>query len=104
VFAGSRRRAYAMFFVVIAGVAVLYLCSPACRLGETGRVIERGDPWWLALALACTIASFGGYVAVFRGVFAGHASRLDWRASYQITMAGLAARGCSARAAPAASR
>jgi uncharacterized membrane protein YbhN (UPF0104 family) len=81
-----------MFFVVIVGVAVLYLLLPQLAgLGETWARIERGDPWWLALALACTIASFGGYVAVFRGVFAGRASRLDWRASYQITMAGLAA-------------
>jgi uncharacterized protein (TIRG00374 family) len=81
-----------MFLVVIVGVAVLYLLLPQLAgLGETWARIERGDPWWLALALACTIASFGGYVAVFRGVFAGRASRLDWRASYQITMAGLAA-------------
>ena len=35
---------------------------------------------------------FFGYVAMFRGIFlrAG-SSRIDWRASYQITMAGLAA-------------
>jgi hypothetical protein len=35
---------------------------------------------------------FFGYVAMFRGIFlrAGSA-RIDWRASYQITMAGLAA-------------
>ena len=35
---------------------------------------------------------FGGYVAMFRGVFIGAGSaRIGWRASYQITMAGLAA-------------
>ena len=34
---------------------------------------------------------FGGYVAMFRGVFVRAGSRIDWAASYQITMAGLAA-------------
>ena len=32
-----------------------------------------------------------GYVALFRAVFVRGESRIDWRASYQITMAGLAA-------------
>ena len=34
---------------------------------------------------------FAGYVAMFRGVFVRAGSRIDWAASYQITMAGLAA-------------
>ena len=44
------------------------------------------------VGLLFTCGMFGGYVALFRGVFlrAGSA-RIDWRASYQITMAGLAA-------------
>jgi uncharacterized membrane protein YbhN (UPF0104 family) len=37
------------------------------------------------------ILSFGAYVALFRAVFADHHRRIDWRASYEITMAGLAA-------------
>ena len=38
-----------------------------------------------------TLASFGGYVMMFQGIFVRAGSRIDWRASYQITMAGLAA-------------
>src|SRR3712207_8472115 len=34
---------------------------------------------------------FRSYVALFRGIFAGVSERIDWAASYQITMAGLAA-------------
>ena len=35
---------------------------------------------------------FGGYVTMFRGVFVrAGATRIGWRESYQITMAGLAA-------------
>ena len=37
------------------------------------------------------ICSFVGYVALFRAVFVRGESRIDWRESYQITMAGLAA-------------
>ena len=37
------------------------------------------------------MCSFCGYIALFRVVFVRGDSRIDWRASYQITMAGLAA-------------
>jgi uncharacterized protein (TIRG00374 family) len=37
------------------------------------------------------IVSFIGYVVLFRAVFVRAESRIDWRESYQITMAGLAA-------------
>jgi hypothetical protein len=105
VFAGSRRRGLRDVFVVIAGVAVLYLLLPQLAgLGETWARIERGTRGGWRWRWRARSRPFGGYVAVFRGVFAGRQSRLDWRASYQITMAGLAAHGCSARAAPAASR
>ena len=66
--------------------------SPACE--DTWHRIEDGSPcWMLARARASRSAMFGGYVTMFRGVFvrAGRASRIGWRESYQITMAGLAA-------------
>ena len=37
------------------------------------------------------VCSFGGYIMLFRAVFARGVSRIDWRASYEITMSGLAA-------------
>jgi uncharacterized protein (TIRG00374 family) len=46
---------------------------------------------WIAAALLLTLGMFGGYVAMFRGVFVRGATRIGWAASYQITMAGLAA-------------
>jgi uncharacterized protein (TIRG00374 family) len=46
----------------------------------------------MLLALVFTLGMYGGYVSMFRGVFlrAG-GGRIGWRASYEITMAGLAA-------------
>lgn len=78
-------------FVVLA-LAFLYFVLPQLAgLDDTWERIEQGNPWWLALAFAFTIGSFGGYVLLFRFVFVRAGSRIDLRASYQITMAGLAA-------------
>jgi uncharacterized protein (TIRG00374 family) len=47
--------------------------------------------WWLAVAFVLEALSFVGYVGLFRAVFARRTVRITWRASYEITMAGLAA-------------
>ena len=78
-------------FVLLA-LGFLYFVLPQITgLEDTWHRIEQGDPWWLALALAFTVLSFGAYVALFQGVYMRSRTRLDLRASYQITMAGLAA-------------
>ena len=78
-------------FIVLA-LAFLYLVLPRLAgLEDTWNRIEDGNPWWLALALAFTIGSFGGYVILFQAVYVRAGSPIDLRASYQITMAGLAA-------------
>jgi uncharacterized protein (TIRG00374 family) len=45
---------------------------------------------WVVVALGFAVGMFAAYVALFRGVV-GHAVRLRWKDSYDITMAGLAA-------------
>jgi len=78
-------------FVILA-LAFLYFVLPQLvGLDETWEQIDDGHPWWLALAFAFTVGSFGGYVVLFQSVFVRAGSRVDLRASYQITMAGLAA-------------
>ena len=81
---------------VVSAVAFLYFVLPQLAdLEDTGRRVGEGNRWWLAVAFVFSLLSFGGYVMMFQGVFvrAGSraGSRIDWRASYQITMAGLAA-------------
>jgi uncharacterized protein (TIRG00374 family) len=79
-----------VFIVVL--VAFLYYGLPQLTgLNETWQRIERGDPWWLGLAVVFTVLSFGGYVVLFQAVFVRGGSRIGLRESYQITMAGLAA-------------
>jgi uncharacterized membrane protein YbhN (UPF0104 family) len=79
---------------LLAAIAALYFLLPqVAGLDDTWHRIGDGSPYWTFLALLFTAGMFGGYVLMFRGVFtrAGETDRIDWKASYQITMAGLAA-------------
>jgi uncharacterized protein (TIRG00374 family) len=88
----TRRMLVIGFIFVVAALAFLYFVLPQIAgLDETWHRIEQGDPWWLALALAFTVLSFGGYVVLFEYVYVSAGSRIDLRTAYQITMASLAA-------------
>jgi uncharacterized protein (TIRG00374 family) len=88
----TRRMLVIGFVFIVAVLAFLYFVLPQIAgLDETWNRIEQGDPWWLALALAFTALSFGGYVVLFEYVYVAAGSRIDLRTAYQITMASLAA-------------
>lgn len=77
---------------VVGVVAFLYLGLPKLvGLGQTIKHLREGNGWWLAAAALLEGISFLGYVALFRAVFVNRTARIGWRASYEITMAGLAA-------------
>ena len=78
-------------FLVAALVALYFLLPQLAGLNDTWNRIEDGRPEWMAAALVMTLGMFGGYVAMFRGVFVRGGSQIGWAPSYQITMAGLAA-------------
>ena len=94
---GRRLLVYGLVVVVI--LVALYLVLPKLAgLEDSLRKIEDADPVWVAVALGFNLLSFAAYIALFRGVIGGGAGlarpvrdRLDWRTSYQITLAGLAA-------------
>jgi uncharacterized protein (TIRG00374 family) len=87
------RKGVVLFCIfVVSAIAFLYFVLPQLAdLEDAGKKVGKGNKWWLAGAAAFSILSFGGYVMMFQGVFVRAGSRIDWRASYQITMAGLAA-------------
>lgn len=88
----TRERALLFGVFVASAIAFLYFVLPKLAgLGDTWHRLGEGDATWLIAALGLECLSFAGYVAVFRTVFLQEGSRIDWRASYQITMAGLAA-------------
>ncbi len=88
----TRGRVIASLVFMVGIVAFLYLGLPKLvGFGASIKRLREGNAWWLAGAALLEFASFCGYVALFRAVFVHRSSRIGWRASYQITMAGLAA-------------
>ena len=88
----TRRQVVASLLFVLLGVAFLYFVLPRLTgLGTTVHRIERGDTWWIVGGVLLEVLSFAGYVVLFRAVFLGDTGRIGWRASYEITMAGLVA-------------
>ena len=75
---------------VIAVVAALLVAHHDELEGLLER-IENGDPLWLAIAAACEIASFAGYVVLVRIIHSPLAPRLDVPASIELTLAGVVA-------------
>jgi putative heme transporter len=89
---GSRRRMVAFAVFMVCSLAFLYFVLPRLAgLQETWNRINSGEPGWLAVAAGFEVLSFGGYILLFRTVFVRGSTRIEWRESYQITMAGLAA-------------
>ncbi len=88
----TRRNLLTLAGFLLASLAGLYFLLPqVAGLDDTWNRIGDGRPVWIVAALLLTLGMFAGYVAMFRGVYVRAGSRIGWRASYQITMAGLAA-------------
>ena len=88
----TRRQLLAFGLFAVSIVAFLYLVLPKLAgVSEDVKRIEKGDKWWVAIGVAFEVVSFGGYVVLFRTVFARGVTQISWRVSYQITMAGLVA-------------
>jgi putative heme transporter len=88
----TRRRMLLLAAFVLTALAFLYVVLP--QLGgirHTWDRVNQGDAWWIAVAVLVEVASMASYVAIFHGVHVPPGSRITWRQSYQITMAGLAA-------------
>ncbi|HEY7618511.1 MAG TPA: lysylphosphatidylglycerol synthase transmembrane domain-containing protein [Solirubrobacteraceae bacterium] len=88
----TRERALIFGIFVLTALAFLYFVLPRLKGGsESIKGLSDGKPGWLAVALVMECASFAGYVILFRTVFVRGKTRITWPASYEITMAGLAA-------------
>jgi uncharacterized protein (TIRG00374 family) len=78
--------------VVLLMVGAIYVLLPKL-VGIQGAVAKLGDatPIWVVVAVVFAVLMFFSYVGLFRGVVGERVLHLEWRESYQITMAGLAA-------------
>jgi uncharacterized protein (TIRG00374 family) len=94
----DRGRLITYTLVVLVILVALYFVLPELTgLEDSLHKIEDADPVWIAVALGLNLLSFASYIAIFRGILGGRSvspqfrKRIDWRTSYQITLAGLAA-------------
>ena len=90
-FADPKRLIQTLVAAVLLIVAIYVLLPKIAGFEDVFGEIKQGDPFWIGVALAFNVVAFGAYVALFRGVVGEKVIHLEWRESYQITMAGLAA-------------
>jgi uncharacterized protein (TIRG00374 family) len=86
------KRLLQTFVLVLVLLIAIYVLLPNI-VGLQGAIAKLGDgdPVWLTIAFVFTLLMFISYVALFRGVVGEKVLHLDWRESYEITLAGLAA-------------
>jgi uncharacterized protein (TIRG00374 family) len=93
----DRRKLLSGLALVVLIVVGIYIVFPKLvGLDDAVRKLDNAVWYWIVVAIAFNVVAFGAYVALFRGILGGTRNdavhrRLDLKASYQITMAGLAA-------------
>ena len=71
---------------------MLYFGLPRLAgLEDTGGRLSSGDPLWLCAAVLLEVAAYAAYVFTFHRLFAEPGSRIGWRESYDISLAGVVA-------------
>jgi uncharacterized protein (TIRG00374 family) len=91
-----RKLGTGVLLVVLIIVAIYVLFPKIVGADEALDNFDEAKWYWILVAIGFNVLAFAAYVALFRGVLGGTRDddaqrRLDLRASYQITMAGLAA-------------
>jgi uncharacterized protein (TIRG00374 family) len=93
----DRRRLVGFVAILVLGIIAIYVVFPkVAGFEDSLEKMDEATWYWIVVAIGFNFAAFGAYVMLFRGVLGGSIAervydRLDTRASYQITMAGLAA-------------
>jgi|SRR5579862_5207331 len=60
-------------------------------IGNTVHRLRRGNLLWLLAGVGLETISIAGYILLFRTVFSCEGTRIGWKASYEITLAGVVA-------------
>jgi putative heme transporter len=90
-FADRRRLAETALFVLLLLAAIYVFLPKLVGLDDALAKLDEGDPVWLAIAFGFNLLIYIAYIALFRGVVGESVIHLEWRESYEITMASLAA-------------
>ncbi len=89
-FEDRKRLAQTGVIVLLLVVGIYFLFPKLVEDEDATTKLSQAETVWVVVALLFSLAMFGAYVALFRGVV-GERVRLRWKDSYDITMAGLAA-------------
>jgi uncharacterized protein (TIRG00374 family) len=89
-FQDPRRLIQTGAIVLVLVVAIYFVLPSVAGFEDAIGKLDDGTWYWYVVGVGFSLAMFGSYVALFRGVI-GRAVHLGVRESYQITMAGLAA-------------
>lgn len=84
----------AILTVVGLGVVVAFVFAVLPQIAGFGSTIKRlqyGNKFWLLAGLGLESLSLGGYMMLFRLMFSSREVRIDFKASYAVTMAGTVA-------------
>ncbi|MBV9425574.1 MAG: flippase-like domain-containing protein [Solirubrobacterales bacterium] len=88
----NRRRLLLGGIFVLSALAGMYFLLPKLAgLHQTWGRLRQGDPFWLLLGAVFEALSIAGYAALFATVFGRGVARINWRASIEIPLAGIAA-------------
>ncbi len=87
-FARHRRLLGSVLLVLAAGGFAFYVLPRIVGLGATLERLRGGNPRWFVLAVPLEALSYGAYIVLFHTVLSRRQRRIDWRASYEIAMAG----------------
>lgn len=90
-FTNPKRLLQTFVLVLIVLIAIYVLLPNLVGLQGAIEKLGTGDPVWIVIASVFTLLMFLSYVALFRGVVGEKPLHLNWRESYEITLAGLAA-------------
>lgn len=88
----TRRRLIIGLVVIALLLGGLYFLLPKLAgLNQTWGQLKHGNPVLLGVGAVLELLSVVGYAALFRSVFGRGMPRIDWRASLEIPLAGIAA-------------
>ena len=96
IFSDRRRMGGVLAVIALAIVGIYFVFPKVVGLDDSLDRMSEATWYWIVIAIVFNVGSFGAYVALFRGILGGKPGdplheRLDAKASYEITMAGLAA-------------
>jgi uncharacterized protein (TIRG00374 family) len=87
----TRRLVQTMAVVLLLLGGIYFLFPRLVGLGDALSKLGDADPVWIAVAIGFNVLAFATYITLFKAVVGGDVLPLDWKETYEINMAGVAA-------------